>query len=125
MGDERWDDNNTCFVKGYGTIVKRTLHPEEVLRVTSGSLLVMTSTIRYDVTTMSGVKNVLFGGTGLFVTTLTGPGTVWLQGTSIAGMVSELQDVFPVVEVGLVLVYLLWVVAEVMVATSLMVVVKI
>ncbi|KAL7527831.1 hypothetical protein ACHAXR_002614 [Thalassiosira sp. AJA248-18] len=55
----------------------------------------MTSTIDYDVTTMPGFKNVLFGGEGLFVTKLTGPGTVWLQGMPVDRMVSEIARHIP------------------------------
>ncbi|KAL3770749.1 hypothetical protein ACHAW5_001466 [Stephanodiscus triporus] len=86
---------DVCFVKAYGTVVKRDVRPGEVLRVSSGSLVCMTSTVTYDVTTVSGFKNVLFGGEGLFVTTLKGPGTVWLQGTSIAAMASEIARRLP------------------------------
>jgi uncharacterized protein (AIM24 family) len=96
--DSSGSDNgssSTCFIKGYGTIVKRTLQPDEILRIASGSLVCMTSTVKYDVTTMTGYKNVLFGGEGLFVTTLTGPGIVWLQGTSITSMVSEIARRIP------------------------------
>lgn len=43
-----------------------------------------------DVQMMQGFKNVLFGGEGLFITTLTGPGPVWLQGQPPQRMVSEI-----------------------------------
>ncbi|KAL7457770.1 hypothetical protein ACHAWC_010733 [Mediolabrus comicus] len=85
----------TVFLKAYGTVVKKTLRSNETLRVSSGSLVAMTSTIDYDVTMMSGFKNVLFGGEGLFITTLTGPGTVWLQGMPIDRMVSEIARRVP------------------------------
>ena len=48
-----------------------------------------------DVQTMPGFKNVLFGGEGLFVTTLTGPGTVWLQGMPPDRMISEIARRVP------------------------------
>ena len=44
---------------------------------------------------LSGFKNVLFGGEGLFVTTLTGPGTVWLQGQPPQRMISEIARRVP------------------------------
>lgn len=89
------NDDETVFLKAYGTVVKKTLSPNETLRVSSGSLVAMTSDVNYDVTTMSGFKNVMFGGEGLFVTTLTGPGTVWLQGMPIDRMVSEIARRVP------------------------------
>ena len=60
-----------------------------------GSLVAMTEDVDYDVITMKGFKNVFFGGEGLFVTTLTGPGTVWLQGMPIDRMVSEIARRVP------------------------------
>ena len=48
-----------------------------------------------DVQMLSGFKNVMFGGEGLFVTTLTGPGTVWLQGQPPQRMVSEIARRVP------------------------------
>lgn len=87
--------DETVFLKAYGTVVKRELKEGETLRVSSGSLVAMTSTIDFDVTTLPGFKNVLFGGEGLFVTTLTGPGTVWLQGMPVDRMVSEIARRVP------------------------------
>ena len=75
--------------------MKRDLQPGEKLRISSGSLVCMTSTIEYDVTMMTGFANVVFGGQGLFVTTLTGPGTVWLQSMPMDRMVSEIARHIP------------------------------
>ncbi len=44
---------------------------------------------------MKGFKNVLFGGEGLFITTLTGPGIVWLQGMPPQRMISEIARRVP------------------------------
>ena len=92
-GSEGSDE--TVFLKAYGTVVKRQLRENETLRISSGSLVAMTSTVDFDVTTLPGFKNVLFGGEGLFVTTLTGPGTVWLQGMPVDRMVSEIARRVP------------------------------
>ena len=48
-----------------------------------------------DVQIIPGFKNVLFGGEGLFMTTLTGPGTVWLQGQPPQRMISEIARRVP------------------------------
>lgn len=48
-----------------------------------------------DIQMIQGFKNVLFGGEGLFVTTLTGPGTVWLQGQPPQRMISEIARRVP------------------------------
>ena len=76
-------------------MVRRELKDGETLRISSGSLVAMTSTVDFDVTTLPGFKNVLFGGEGLFVTTLTGPGLVWLQGMPVDRMVSEIARRVP------------------------------
>jgi len=96
MGDSSsGSSSSTVFLKAYGTVVKRDLSPGERLRISSGCLVCMTSTVEYDVTTMSGFANVVFGGEGLFVTTLTGPGSVWLQSMPPDRMVSEIARQVP------------------------------
>lgn len=65
------------FCKAGGALIKKELQQGETLRVSSGSLVAFTQEIQYDVQMMTGFKNVLFGGEGLFITTLQGPGTVW------------------------------------------------
>lgn len=44
---------------------------------------------------MPGVKNAMFGGEGLFITTLTGAGTVWLQGQPPQRMIGEIARRVP------------------------------
>jgi hypothetical protein len=52
------------------------------LRIAPRSLLAYTSTVQYGVESCSSFSNVMFGDESLFVTTLEGPGTVWMQGMS-------------------------------------------
>mmetsp|Transcript_6999 Transcript_6999/g.12818 ORF Transcript_6999/g.12818 Transcript_6999/m.12818 type:complete len:483 (+) Transcript_6999:73-1521(+) len=89
------------LVKGGGTIVTKELKEGESLRVTSGSLVAFTDTVDYDVQMVKGAKNVIFGGEGLFMTTLKGPGTVWLQGMPPDRMVSEILRRLPPGGIGL------------------------
>lgn len=67
-----------------GNITKKELQDGEILKVDNGYVAAMTENVSLDITTVKGVKNVLFGGEGLFLTTLKGPGTVWLQSMPIA-----------------------------------------
>eukprot|EP00557_Chaetoceros_sp_GSL56_P002255 CAMPEP_0176502028 /NCGR_PEP_ID=MMETSP0200_2-20121128/14518_1 /TAXON_ID=947934 /ORGANISM="Chaetoceros sp., Strain GSL56" /LENGTH=533 /DNA_ID=CAMNT_0017901039 /DNA_START=66 /DNA_END=1667 /DNA_ORIENTATION=+ len=83
------------FVKAGGALVKRELAEGETLRISSGSLVGFTRDVQFDVQMMPGFKNVMFGGEGLFVTTLTGPGIVWLQGMSPDKMISEIARRMP------------------------------
>jgi len=89
------------FVKAGGTLIKKDLTDGEQLRISSGCLVAFTHEVDFDVQMMSGFKNVLFGGEGLFVTTLTGPGTVWLQGQPPERMVSEIARRVPSGGIGL------------------------
>ena len=66
------------FIHSGGTITKRDLGPGEMLRLDTGCLVAMTSTVNYNIE-FTNIKTALFGGEGLALATLTGPGTVWLQ----------------------------------------------
>lgn len=87
--------DSDVLVKGGGTIVHKELKDGETLRVTSGSIVCFESTIKYDVQMIPGIKNVMFGGEGLFVTTLEGPGQVWLQGMPPDRMIAEIARRVP------------------------------
>jgi uncharacterized protein (AIM24 family) len=89
------------LVKGGGTVVKKDLREGETLRVTSGSIIAFESTIQYDVQMMPGIKNAMFGGEGLFITTLQGPGSIWLQGMPPDRMIAEIARRVPGGGIGL------------------------
>lgn len=81
--------------------MRKELREGETIRVSSGCLVAFTQDVEYDVQTIPGFKNVLFGGEGLFVTTLTGPGTIWLQGMPPNRMISEIARRVPSGGIGL------------------------
>lgn len=89
------------FVKAGGAVIRRDLKDGEKLRIASGSLVAFSSGVDYDIEQMKGFKNVFFGGEGLFVTTLTGPGVVWLQGQPPDRMISEIARRVPSGGIGL------------------------
>lgn len=80
------------LIKAGGSLVVRDLEEGEVLRATSGSIVAFEPTVSYDIQMMQGVKNVVFGGEGLFITTLTGPGRCWLQGMPQDRMIAEIAS---------------------------------
>jgi uncharacterized protein (TIGR00266 family) len=92
---QRLSGEGDVLVKAGGTLVTKDLNPGERLRVTSGSIVAFQTTIDYDVQMMPGIKNAMFGGEGLFVTTLTGPGRVWLQGMPPDRMIAEIARRVP------------------------------
>jgi uncharacterized protein (AIM24 family) len=84
-----------AFLKAGGTLIRRDLDDGEQLRISSGCLVGFSQGVDYDVQMVQGFKNVFAGGEGLFMTTLTGPGTVWLQGQPPQRMVSEIARRVP------------------------------
>ncbi len=76
---QRIRGDGLAFVHAGGTIVKRQLAPGENLRLDTGCLVAFQPSVNYDIQLAGGIKTSLFGGEGLFLATLTGPGAVWLQ----------------------------------------------
>ncbi len=67
-----------AFVHACGTVIKKELKGE-TLRLDTGCLVAFTPGIEYDIQMISGLKSMLFGGEGLFLATLQGTGSVWIQ----------------------------------------------
>ena len=76
---QRLEGDGMAFVHAGGTIVEKDLVAGETLRVDTGCLVAFNDTIDYDIKFIGGFTNALFGGEGLFLATLTGPGKVYLQ----------------------------------------------
>jgi uncharacterized protein (TIGR00266 family) len=75
---QRLQGDGMAFIHAGGHIVKKELRGE-TLRVDTGCLVAFTTGIRYDIERAGNLKSMVFGGEGLFLTTLQGHGTVWLQ----------------------------------------------
>lgn len=71
--------NGHVFLEVDGDPVVRELAQGEVLKVDTGNVVAFDRTVRYEVETVKGLGNIVFGGEGLFVTKLVGPGRVILQ----------------------------------------------
>jgi uncharacterized protein (AIM24 family) len=76
---QRLQGDGLAFVHAGGTIVEKNLQPGETIRVDTGCLAALSPSVDYDIQFVGGFKNALFGGEGLFLATLTGPGLVYLQ----------------------------------------------
>jgi uncharacterized protein (TIGR00266 family) len=76
---QRLKGDGLAFVHAGGTLCRRDLAAGEVLRVDTGCLVAFQPCVDYDIQFVGGFKNTLFGGEGLFLARMTGPGTVWLQ----------------------------------------------
>lgn len=73
------EGDGLAFVHAVGAIIKKELNYDDTLRIDTGCLVAMSSTVNYNIELIKEVKPAAFGGEGLFLTTLRGPGTVWLQ----------------------------------------------
>ena len=79
------------FVHAGGDHVDFTLQPGEMLQVQAGHLVAFEPTINYDVQMVGNISTAIFGGEGLFLTTLTGPGRVILQSMTLERLRHELS----------------------------------
>ena len=75
---QRLRGDGMVFMHAGGTIIERQLN-QETLRVDTGCLVSFTPDVHYDIQRAGNLKSMFFGGEGLFLATLTGSGTVWLQ----------------------------------------------
>ena len=91
---QRLSGQGTTFLELDGTVVERYLQPNEILKVDTGNVACFEASVGYEVERIKGFKNILFGGEGLFLTVLRGPGRVWLQTINIAGVASRLSPFF-------------------------------
>ena len=71
------------------------LEASQQIVVDTGHLAAMSESCQMDIKTVPGVKNILFGGEGIFNTYITGPGRVWLQTMPISNMASTLAQYIP------------------------------
>ena len=72
-------DEGLAFIHAGGTVIERELAAGETLKLDTGCLVGFQESVDYDVSLAPGIKSMLFGGEGLFLATLTGPGKIWLQ----------------------------------------------
>lgn len=76
---QRLEGDGLVFVHAGGTIIQKTLQPGEKIRVDTGCIVGFHPQVDYDIEFVGGFTNALFGGEGIFLATLTGPGLVYLQ----------------------------------------------
>jgi uncharacterized protein (TIGR00266 family) len=92
---QKLEGDGLVFVHAGGTIIKKDPLPGQSLRVDTGCLVAMTSSVNYDIEFVKGVKTALFGGEGLFFATLRGPGSVWIQSLPFSRLASRVFAAAP------------------------------
>lgn len=92
---QRMTGTGTAFLHCCGDIIELNLQEGEVVRVQTGLVVGFEDTVAYDIALAGGITTALFGGEGLFVTTLTGPGKVVLQSMNIAKIAATILPYLP------------------------------
>jgi uncharacterized protein (TIGR00266 family) len=87
---QRLEGDGLVFVHAGGTIIQRNLIVGQTLRVDTGCLVAFAPSVAYDIQFIGGFRNALFGGEGLFLATLTGPGPVYLQSLPLSRLADRL-----------------------------------
>ena len=92
---QRVSGNGIAFAEFDGHVVEYELRPGQQIVVDTGYLAAMEATCQIDVQTVPGIKNVVFGGEGLFHTVVTGPGRIWLQTMPIYSVAGAIRPYIP------------------------------
>ena len=83
------------FAELDGDPVEYRLQAGETMKVEPGHIAMFEPTVTFDITRIKGIKNMLFGGEGIFLGTLTGPGRIWLHSMTIHQMAHRIAEVLP------------------------------
>lgn len=92
---QRMNGNGLVFLELDGSVVERVLEPGETIKVDTGNIAAFEESVSYHAEMVKGFKNILFGGEGLFLSTLTGPGKVWLQTITVPGFAKQIIPFIP------------------------------
>jgi uncharacterized protein (AIM24 family) len=83
---QKLSGNCTAWVELGGEVITYDLAAGETIQAHPGHVGMFSETVNFDVTLLPGISNMFFGGDGLFVARLTGPGKVWLQSLTLPNL---------------------------------------
>lgn len=92
---QRISGHGTAWLELSGELVVKDLQPGETLRVHPGHVGAFTTSVNFQITRVPGIKNLIFGGDGIFLAALTGPGRVWLQTLPLSRLAHALVPYLP------------------------------
>jgi uncharacterized protein (TIGR00266 family) len=92
---QRLDGDGLAFVHAGGTVVKRELVAGQTLLIDTGCVVAYTPGVDFEIQYVGKIKTALFGGEGLFLAKMTGPGTVWLQSLPFSRLASRVFAAAP------------------------------
>jgi uncharacterized protein (TIGR00266 family) len=84
-----------AFAEIAGEVREYTLQAGQMMMVDPGHIALYEPTVDYSIERVKGVKNILFGGEGLFLATLKGPGKIWLQSMPLSNLAGKLARYLP------------------------------
>ena len=92
---QKLDGDGLAFVHAGGTVVRQMLLPGQVLMVDTGCVVAYTPNVNFEIQYVGKIKTALFGGEGLFLAKLTGPGEIWLQSLPFSRLASRIFAAAP------------------------------
>lgn len=92
---QRLDGDGLAFVHAGGAMYVRDLQPGELLKIDTGCIVAFTPSVDFDIQYVGKIKTALFGGEGLFLATLQGPGRVWLQSLPLSRLANRIVSAVP------------------------------
>ncbi len=92
---QKLEGDGLAFVHAGGTLLRRDLQPGETLMVDTGCVVAYTPNVGFDIQYVGKIKTALFGGEGIFLARMSGPGTVWLQSLPFSRLASRIFAAAP------------------------------
>ncbi|ASM77645.1 hypothetical protein VITFI_CDS1867 [Vitreoscilla filiformis] len=92
---QRLEGDGLAFVHAGGTVLRRELRPGQSLLIDTGCVVAHTPDVDFEIQYVGKIKTALFGGEGLFLAKMTGPGTVWLQSLPFSRLASRIFAAAP------------------------------
>ncbi len=92
---QRLQGDGYAFVHAGGTIIEKELGPQEKMRIDTGCVAALQSSVNFDIEFVGGIKTAIFGGEGLFFAKVTGPGKVWLQSLPFSRIADRIVSSVP------------------------------
>ena len=92
---QRLGGKGMAFLEVDGDVVEKTLAPGESIKIDTGNVFAFEPSVSYEIETIKGVKNMFFGGEGLFLTRLTGPGKIYMQTMNMAEFTGRIAQGIP------------------------------
>jgi uncharacterized protein (TIGR00266 family) len=92
---QRVSGAGTAWIELSGELIVKDLQPGEMLLVHPGHVGAYQASVPFQITTVPGIRNKIFGGDGIFLASLTGPGRVWLQTLPISKLAHKLMEYMP------------------------------